>query len=213
MYFIRNLILITIVSLLSGCIMGSPYGGAIFVGPIDFIKIIFDSKDERISPSNNTRSEPVINYYNNQPRPIKVADITLNQEDILSSKTNIGSINFTFPDENEYKILLDLVYQNDKNKVIESEIYLIMNNKENKLPLVDYEKRDIRYPDYKLSSANLYIFSKKNNFSLNITFTGSQSETKYRSDEEFIIKNNNSTLKSKITTDEKDYKIEKITYH
>lgn len=56
MYFIRNLILIVIVSLLNGCIMGSPYGGFIFVGPIDLIKITLESKDER----NHSQNEDII---------------------------------------------------------------------------------------------------------------------------------------------------------
>lgn len=88
MYFIRNLIIIAIVSLLSGCIMGSPYGGAIFVAPIDFIKIIFKSKDERISPSKNTQSET--NYSSNKELIIK------NNYSILKSKIII--------DEKDYKI-------------------------------------------------------------------------------------------------------------
>lgn len=113
MYLIRNLTAISIVSLLSGCIMGSPYGGVIFVGPIDLIRATLDAKEERNKTSQNTQSKPVI-YYKNEPRTVTVADITLNQEDIFYSKNNIGSINFTFPDEDEYKIILGLNYQNEK---------------------------------------------------------------------------------------------------
>lgn len=212
MYFTRNLTIIGIVSVLSGCIIGSPYGGAIFVGPIDLIKIALESKDERNISSQNTQSTPVINY-DNKPRTVTVADITLNQEDIFSSKTNIGSIDFTFPDEDKYKIILELNYQNEKYQVLESKIILIMNNRENKLPLIDYGKRDIRYPDYKLSHVNAYIFSKKNKFNLNLILTNSQSETNYNSNEDIIIKNEHSILKARITTNEKDYKIDKITYY
>lgn len=212
MYVIRNLILIVIVSLLNGCIMGSPYGGLIFVGPIDLIKITLESKDERKIPSQNTQSNPVI-YYNNKPRTVTVADITLNQEDIFSSKNNIGSIDFIFPDEDEYKIILELNYQNDKYQVLKSKINLFMNNRENKLPLIDYSKRDIRYPDYKLSYVDLYIFSKKNTFKLKITLINSQSETNHSQNEDIIIENEHSILKSKIIIDEKDYKIDKATYY
>lgn len=212
MYFTRNLTIIGIVSVLSGCIIGSPYGGAIFVGPIDLIKIALESKDERNISSQNTQSTPVINY-DNKPRTVTVADITLNQEDIFSSKTNIGSIDFTFPDEDKYKIILELNYQNEKYQVLESKIILIMNNRENKLPLIDYGKRDIRYPDYKLSHVNAYIFSKKNKFNLNLILTNSQSETNYNSNEDIIIKNEHSILKARITINEKDYKIDKITYY
>ncbi|WP_311754041.1 hypothetical protein [Proteus columbae] len=212
MYVIRNLILIVIVSLLNGCIMGSPYGGLIFVGPIDLIKIASESKDERKTPSQNTQSTPVI-YYDNIPRTVTVADITLNQEDIFTSKNNIGSIDFIFPDEDEYKIILELNYQNDKYQVLESKINLVMNNKENKLPLIDYSKRDIRYPDYKLSYIDLYIFSKKNTFKLKITLINSQSETNHSQNEDIILKSEHSILKSKIIIDEKDYKIDKATYY
>ncbi|MBG2876492.1 hypothetical protein I4902_14890 [Proteus alimentorum] len=36
--------------------MGSPYGGFIFVGPIDLIKITLESKDER----NHSQNEDII---------------------------------------------------------------------------------------------------------------------------------------------------------
>ncbi|MCT6518988.1 MULTISPECIES: hypothetical protein [Enterobacterales] len=212
MYLIRNLTAISIVSLLSGCIMGSPYGGVIFVGPIDLIRATLDAKEERNKTSQNTQSKPVI-YYKNEPRTVTVADITLNQEDIFYSKNNIGSINFTFPDEDEYKIILGLNYQNEKYQKLESKINLLMNNRENKLPLIDYGKRDIRYPDYKLSYISLYIFSEKNTFKLNITLTNSQSEKELSKNEDVIIKNEHSILKSKITIDDKDYKIDKVTYY
>ncbi|MBG6028087.1 hypothetical protein I5F10_10045 [Proteus mirabilis] len=88
-----------------------------------------------------------------------------------------------------------------------------MNNKENKLPLIDYSKRDIRYPDYKLSYIDLYIFSKKNTFKLKITLINSQSETNHSQNEDIILKSEHSILKSKIIIDEKDYKIDKATYY
>lgn len=159
MYFIRRLILIIIVSLLSGCIMGSPYGGLIFIGPIDLIRI------------NQERSKEVNKYYQNRKTIIMKTEITLTQEDLLLSKENIGVIEFTLPDDKEYTTSLNLDYRDSTMYKITSKIPVTISNERYRLPLIDYGKIDKRYSDYQLYSADFRIFSRgKGYFYIKLSF-------------------------------------------
>ncbi|QHD93402.1 hypothetical protein [Proteus terrae] len=159
MYFIRSLILITTVSLLSGCIMGSPYGGVIFVGPIDLIRI------------NQERSKEVNDYYQNRKTIIMKTEITLTQENLLLSKENIGVIEFILPDDKEYTTSLNLDYRDNTMYKIISKVPVTISNEKNRLPLIDYGKIDKRYSDYQLYSASFRISSRgKGYFYIEIFF-------------------------------------------
>lgn len=140
----------TMTVLLSGCLGVSPYGGLVYLSPMDVVNI------------NQERNAELQEYYSNHQSIILKTEITLTQDDLLQAPHKVGNIELTLPNDEEYNAYLQLEYRDNTRYKIESKIDLVVSNQNNIVPLIDYGKIDNRYSDYQLYSIKLQVFIGKN---------------------------------------------------
>lgn len=202
-FHVKSLLLITMTVLLSGCLGISPYGGFIYLSPMDVVKI------------NQERNAELQEYYSRHQSIILKTEITLTQGDLLQAKKKVGALVLTLPNDEEYSAYLQLEYRDNTRYKIESKIDLVVSNQNNIVPLIDYGKIDNRYSDYQLYSVKLQVFIGENQRPNLLALIDKQPyQISCRISDRFLEENNGNMailpLKAKLNIENDDSKIIEI---